>query len=138
MRPKIDVITLAVSDLARSLAFYRDGLGLETDGIVGTEFEDGAVVFFKLNDHLTLALYPEASLSKDAGVQRGKHNLSQFSIGHLVGSKEEVDEIIERAKAAGAVLPEPPRDRFWGGYSGYFQDLDGHLWEIAWNPDWRS
>jgi catechol 2,3-dioxygenase-like lactoylglutathione lyase family enzyme len=137
MHPRIKVITLAVSDLERSLAFYRDGLGLPTQGIVGTEFEDGAVVFFNMNDDLMLALYPRTALAKDAGIAAGPPSASAFSIGHVVGSREAVDAIMQQAGRAGARITDPARDRFWGGYSGYFQDPDGHLWEIAWNPAWE-
>jgi hypothetical protein len=138
MKPQIKVITLGVSDLEKSLAFYRDGLGLPTQGIMGTEFEDGAVVFFNMNDDLILALYPKASLAKDAKVPVGQASPSEFSIGHIVNSKQEVDAAIRQAEKAGAKITDPAHDRFWGGYSGYFQDLDGHLWEIAWNPEWES
>lgn len=138
MKPRIKVITLAVADLEVALTFYRDGLGLPTDGIVGTEFEDGAVVFFNMNDHLILALYPREALAKDANVPVGASSPSELSIGHIVSSKEEVDVIVRQAERAGAHVTDPPRDRFWGGYSGYFQDLDGHLWEIAWNPAWDA
>ena len=137
MRPRIKVLTLGVSDLGKSLAFYRDGLGLPTEGIVGTEFEDGAVVFFSMNDDLMLALYPKPALVKDAGVSVGPASPAEFSIGHIVKSKQEVDAIMQQAKQAGARITDPARDRFWGGYSGYFQDLDGHLWEVAWNPAWE-
>jgi catechol 2,3-dioxygenase-like lactoylglutathione lyase family enzyme len=136
MRPRIKVLTLSVSDLDRSLAFYRDGLGLPTEGIIGQEFENGAVVFFHLNDGLILALYPSASLSKDAGIAATEARLGAISIGHIVKSKGEVDALMQRAADAGAVVTDPARDRFWGGYSGYFHDPDGHLWEIAWNPQW--
>ena len=137
MRPRIKVLTLGVSDLEESLAFYRDGLGLPTKGIVGTEFEDGAVVFFNMNDDLILALYPKAALAKDAKVSVGPPNPAEFSIGHIVKSKLEVDAVMHQAAGAGARITDPARDRFWGGYSGYFQDLDGHLWEVAWNPAWE-
>ncbi|HEX2054199.1 MAG TPA: VOC family protein [Actinomycetota bacterium] len=137
MKPRIHVLTLAVEDLERSMAFYRDGLGLATDGIVGTEFEDGAVVFFKMNVNLTLALWPRRSLAKDANVKAAATNPSDFSLGHLVGSKDEVDKVLDRARSAGATITQPGADRFWGGYSGYFLDLDGHLWEVAWNPGWE-
>ncbi len=137
MRPRIKVITLAVSDLEESLAFYRDGMGLPTQGIVGTEFEDGAVVFFNMNDDLMLALYPKAALAKDAKVPATPPSPTEFSIGHIVKSRQEVDAVMEQAEQAGATITDPPHDRFWGGYSGYFQDLDGHLWEIAWNPQWE-
>ncbi|MGH8247579.1 MAG: VOC family protein [Gammaproteobacteria bacterium] len=137
MKPRIKVLTLAVSDLERSLVFYRDGMGLPTQGIVGTEFEDGAVVFFAMNDDLVLALYPRAALSKDAKVSMSSPSPVEFSIGHIVKSKQEVDAVMQQAEKAGAKITDPANDRFWGGYSGYFQDLDGHLWEIAWNPQWE-
>lgn len=138
MKPRINVLTLAVDDLERSLAFYRDGVGLPTKGIVGQQFEDGAVVFFTLRGGLTLALYPAASLAKDAKIAATNARLGAVSIGHLVASKAEVDAVMMQAERAGAVVTDPPHDRFWGGYSGYFQDPDGHLWEIAWNPDWGA
>ena len=134
MKPQIAFITLAVSDLEKSLAFYREGLGLQTEGIVGTEFEDGAVVFFHMNDNLILSLYPRAALAKDAGLPAGLGDPTELSLGHLVASKQEVDEIMRQAENAGARVTDPAHNRFWGGYSGYFQDPDGHLWEIAWNP----
>jgi len=136
MKPRIKVITLGISDLERSLAFYRDGLGLPTKGIIGTEFEHGAVVFFNMNDDLILALYPKAALAKDAKVPVSQSSPSEFSIGHMVKSKQEVDAVMKQAVKPGAKITDPAHDRFWGGYSGYFQDLDGHLWEIAWNPEW--
>ncbi len=137
MKPRIKVITLGVSDLEKSLAFYRDGMGLATDGIIGTEFEDGAVVFFDMNDDLILALWPKKSLAKDAKIAVGPPSPTEFSIGHNVKSKQEVDAVMKQAAQAGATITDPAHDRFWGGYAGYFQDLDGHLWEIAWNPHWE-
>lgn len=137
MKPRISVLTLGVSDLEKSLAFYRDGMGLQTEGIIGTEFEDGAVVFFNMNEGLVLALYPRASLAKEAKISLSPPSSSEFSVSHNVGSKEEVDAIMEQAGKAGAQITGPARDRFWGGYAGYFLDPDGHLWEIAWNPDWE-
>lgn len=138
MKPRIKVITLAVEDLERSLAFYRDGLGLPTKGIVGTEFEDGAVVFFDMNEDLKLALYPRAALAKDAKVPVTPPSASELSIGNNVRSEAEVDAVMDQARRAGARITDPARERFWGGYSGYFQDPDGHLWEIAWNPAWQA
>jgi uncharacterized protein len=135
MKPRINFLTLGVGDLERSLAFYRDGLGLPTEGITGTEFEDGAVVFFNMNDDLILALYPRSSLAKDAKVTAGPSSPTDLSIGHMVKSKEDVDAIMQQAERAGAKITDPAHDRFWGGYSGYFQDPDGHLWEIVWNPN---
>ncbi len=137
MKPRIKIITLGVDDLEKSLAFYRDGLGLATQGIFGTEFEDGAVVFFNMNDDLILALYPRPALAKDAKVSVSQASPSDFSIGHIVKSKQQVDAVMKQAESAGARITDPAHDRFWGGYSGYFQDLDGHLWEIAWNPEWE-
>jgi uncharacterized protein len=136
MKSRIKVITLGVDDLRRSLAFYKDGMGLPTEGVIGTEFEDGAVVFFNLNDDLILALYPRAALAKDAKVPLTPASPSEFSLGHNVNSRKDVDAVMKQAKDAGATITDPARDRFWGGYSGYFKDLDGHLWEIAWNPQW--
>ena len=136
MRPRIKVVTLGVSNLERSLAFYRDGLGLPTKGIIGQEFEDGAVVFFNMNDDLILALYPTTSLAKDAKITATQSRIGAMSIGHIVKSKAEVDAVMKEAEQAGAVITDPAHDRFWGGYSGYFHDPDGHLWEIARNPQW--
>ena len=137
MKPRIKVITLGVSDLERSLAFYRNGMGLPTEGVIGTEFEDGAVVFFNMNDDLVLALYPRAALAKDAKIPLTPPSPAEFAIGHNVKSKQDVDEVMTRAQRAGATITDAAHDRFWGGYSGYFQDPDGHLWEIAWNPQWE-
>ncbi|WEX75941.1 VOC family protein [Sinorhizobium numidicum] len=136
MRPRIKVITLAVNDLQKSLAFYRDGMGLPTEGIIGEQFEDGAVVFFHMGKELILALYPATSLAKDAKISATQTRLGAVSIGHIVKSKDEVDTVMKQAEDAGAVVTDPASDRFWGGYSGYFHDPDGHLWEIAWNPQW--
>jgi catechol 2,3-dioxygenase-like lactoylglutathione lyase family enzyme len=139
-QPRIDVITLAVSDLERSLAFYRDGLGLESPGVIGTEFAGddrnpaGAVAMFELDGGLILALYPRSELAKDANIELGPPRSGQFSIGHAVPTKEDVDALLNQAEAAGAILTEGPHDRPWGIYSGYFRDPDGHLWEIMWTP----
>ncbi|MFO1048188.1 MAG: VOC family protein [Geminicoccaceae bacterium] len=135
MQPRITVLTLAVDDLARALRFYRDGLGLPTRGIVGEEFEHGSVAFFELAG-LILALYPVGHLAHEARVAPAARRLGAVAIGHNVASREEVDRIMAEAEAAGAVVTDPPRERFWGGYGGHFHDPDGHLWEIAWNPQW--
>jgi catechol 2,3-dioxygenase-like lactoylglutathione lyase family enzyme len=134
MKPKISFLTLGVDDLEASLRFYRDGLGLSTEGIIGTEFEDGAAVFFRLPSGLTFALWPRQSLAKDAALSVGPRSTTEFSIGHNVGSTEEVDDVMEQAKRAGAIIVKEAQRSFWGGYAGYFQDPDGHLWEIAFNP----
>jgi uncharacterized protein len=136
MKPRISVITLGVDDLERSLAFYRDGLGLPTEGIVGTEFADGAAAFFRLDGGLVLALFPRTSLAKDARVAVGAPSATEFSLAHNVGSREAVDAVVREAEAAGGRIVDPPHDRFWGGYAGYFQDPDGHLWEVVFNPSW--
>ena len=138
MQPHITVLTLGVDDLERAVAFYRDGLGLPTEGIVGTEFEDGAVAFFPMNPGLTLALWPRSSMAKEASVPVSAPSPTEVSLGHNVRSRDEVDSIMARARAAGATITDPARDRFWGGYSGHFLDPDGHLWEIAWNPSWSE
>lgn len=134
MKPRITVITLGVDDLERALRFYRDGLGLETEGIVGEEYEHGSVVFFELAGGLQLALWPRASLAHDAGVVEGPVSPTEVSLGHNVASRAEVDAVLEEARAAGGVVVQPAGDTFWGGYAGYFKDPDGHLWEVVWNP----
>lgn len=134
MKPRITLITLAVDDLEKALAFYRDGLGLPTPGIVGTEFEHGAVVFIDLQPGLKLGLWARDDLAHDTGLPKGPRSATEFSLAHNVGSKEEVDAVMAQAKGAGAAIVKPAGDTFWGGYAGYFQDPDGHLWEVAWNP----
>jgi catechol 2,3-dioxygenase-like lactoylglutathione lyase family enzyme len=136
MKPRITLITICVDDLERSLRFYRDGLGLKTDGIVGTEFEHGAVAFFDLQAGLKLAIWPRGSLAHDTGIAPGEPSASEFTLGHNVSSRTEVDEVMEQARKAGAVIVKPAQNTFWGGYAGYFQDPDQHLWEVAWNPQW--
>lgn len=139
MEPRIHVITLAVDDLDRALAFYRDGLGLESPGVIGTEFEGndatpaGAAAMFQLRGGLILSLYPRTELAKDANVPLAPSKSGEFSIGHLVSDRSDVDALLAKAQAAGATLTGPPHDRPWGIYSGYFRDPDGHLWEIVWN-----
>ena len=134
MTPRITLITLGVDDLERAVRFYRDGLGWSTAGIVGTEFEHGAVAFFDLQGGLKLALWPRKSIAHDTGLRPGPASATEFTLGHNVSSKAEVDAVMDQAKNAGAVIVKPAHDTFWGGYAGYFQDPDGHLWEVAWNP----
>ena len=138
MKPRITLITLAVDDLERSVAFYRDGLGLPTKGIVGTEFEHGAVAFFALESGLRLALWPRSSLSADSGIREQPASATEFSLAHNVGSRSEVDDVMNQALRAGARIVKPAQPTFYGGYAGYFQDPDGHLWEIAFNPGFAS
>ena len=140
MEPRIDVITLAVADLEQSLDFYRDGLGLASRGVIATEFEGddvnpaGAIATFELRGGLILALYPRTELAKDACIALGPPKTGEFSIGHAVESRAAVDALLSQAEAAGATLTDRAHDRPWGIYSGYFRDLDGHLWEVLWNP----
>mgnify|MGYP003583299820 CR=1 FL=1 len=136
MKPRITVITIGVDDLERSLSFYRDGLGLSTEGIVGEEFEHGAVVFIQLDTGLRLALWPRKSIAHDTGLPVGTASPTEFTLGHNVSSKAEVDEVMQQAARAGARIVKPAHGTFWGGYAGYFQDPDGHVWEAVWNPQW--
>ncbi len=136
MKPRITVITLGVDDLERSVHFYHDGLGLKTEGIVGQNFEYGAVAFFDLQSGVKLALWPRKSLAHDTGLPLEKSGTLEISIGHNLSSKAEVDAVMAEAQRAGATLVKPAQDTFWGGYAGYFQDPDPHLWEIVWNPHW--
>jgi len=129
MKPRLSVITIGVDDLERSLRFYRNGLQLPTEGIIGEQFEHGAVAFFDLQPGLK-----RASLAHDTGIAPGTPSATEFSLGHNLASKEEVDATMAQAKAAGAHIVKPAQDTFWGGYAGYFQDPDGHLWEVVWNP----
>ena len=135
MRPRITVLTLGVDDLERSLKFYRDGLGLSTEGVIGSDFEFGAVAFFDLQAGVKLAIWPRQSISRDAGIRLSALSPTEFTIGHNVASKKEVDAVMSQALQADAEIVKPAGDTFWGGYAGYFQDPDGHLWEVVWNPD---
>ena len=134
MKPRITLITLGVADLERAVRFYGDGLGLSTQGIVGTKFEYGAVAFFDLEGGLRLALWPRASIARDTGIPPGQPNATEFAIGHNVSSKAEVDAVMRQAQTAGARIVKTAAETFYGGYAGYFMDPDEHLWEIVWNP----
>jgi uncharacterized protein len=138
MNPRISVITLGVSDLDRAVAFYRDGLGWATEGIVGQAFEHGAVAFFDLQAGLKLGLWPRRSLAADSGLPEREPSPTAFSLGHNVHSRAEVDAAMAQALAAGATLVQAAKDTFYGGYAGYFQDPDAHLWEIVFNPAWSG
>ena len=135
MKPHVTLITLAVEDLARAVAFYRDGLGWPSRGIVGTEFEHGAVAFFPLQAGLTLALWPRSSLAADSGLAVSAARPSGCVLAHNVGSPAEVQAVLAQAEGAGATIVKPAQPTFYGGHAGYFQDPDGHLWEVAYNPD---
>ena len=134
MKPHITMLTLAVDDLERALRFYRDGMHLPTEGIVGTEFAHGAVAFFDLAHHLKLALWPWASIAHDTGLPQDPPAPTALTLGHNVASMAEVDEVMGQAQAAGARVLKPAAETFWGGYAGYFQDPDGHVWEVVYNP----
>ena len=135
MKPRITLLTLGVDDLPRAVALYGDGLGFPTKGIVGEEFEHGAVAFFDLDHGLKLATWPRESLAHDVGMAASPRSPTEFAIAHNVATEAEVDAVMEKAKAAGAVIAKPAQPTFYGGYAGYFQDPDGHLWEVAYNPD---
>ena len=131
MEPRISIITLGVNDLPRSVEFYRDGLGLPL-------FDENteSIAFFQ-NRGAWLALYPRESLAADAGVPTEGSGFSGVTLAHNVRTREEVDALLDVAVSAGATLVKPAQDTFWGGYSGYFADPEGYLWEIAWNPHFQ-
>ena len=135
MEPRFTVLTLGVDNLQRSLTFYRDGLGFPTKGIIGQQFKHGPIVFFDLPNKMSLALYPRTDLAWGAHLPQTPASPTEFTIGYNTRSKEEVDVLMAAAAKAGAKITKPAEKAFWGGYSGYFQDPDGHLWEVVWNPD---
>ena len=134
MKPRLTLITLGVDDLDRALRFYRYGLGLKTDGIVGTEFENGAVAFIDLQPGLRLALWPRKSIAADTGLAITGASPTNMTLAHNVHNEAEVDAVMSEAESAGATIVKPAAKTFYGGYAGYFQDPDGHLWEVAFNP----
>jgi catechol 2,3-dioxygenase-like lactoylglutathione lyase family enzyme len=134
MVPRISVVTLGVADLERSLTFYRDGLGLPTKGIVGREFEHGAVAFFELSGGMKLAIWAQDDIVHDTGLPKTPISSTSFTIGHNVARREEVDVVVAQARRAGAEIVKQSQETFYGGYAGYFRDPDGHLWEVVWNP----
>jgi uncharacterized protein len=115
MKPRISVLTIAVNDLEDSLAFYRDGLGLPTQGIVGREFEHGAVAFFDLSGGMKLAIWAQDDIAHDTGLPRTPTSSTAFTIGHNVVRREQVDEIMNQAAVAGAKIIKPAQDTFYGG-----------------------
>lgn len=127
MKPRISMITLGVSDLERSIHFYEQGLGLPRMD------SPPEVAFFTLNGSW-LGLYGRESLAEDAGVPAAGSGFSGVTLAHNLESEAAVDELMGQAVAAGARLVKPPQKVAWGGYSGYFADPDGHLWEVAHNP----
>jgi uncharacterized glyoxalase superfamily protein PhnB len=137
MQQRINLLTLGVSDLTKSMRFYRDGLGWQTQGVVGAEYENGAVVLFELNNGMILCLYERKNLAWDSKLKLQPLSSTEFSIGYFVNSDDEVEAIMKQAEKAGAKITKPAQKAFWGGYHGYFQDIDGHLWEIGHNPLWK-
>ena len=135
MKPRITLITLGVDDLERAVRFYRDGLGWKTEGIVGTEFEHGAVAFFDLAGGLRIALFPRTNLSHDSGLPVSPPATTDVAFAHNVRTRDEVDAVMAEAERAGGRIVKRQVTTFWGGYAGYFQDTEGHIWEVAWNPD---
>ncbi len=127
MKPRMSMITLGVDDLQRAIDFYGNGLGFPRNG------DDEDVAFFSLNG-TWLGLYGRKALAQDAQVPPEGTGFNSFAIAHNVASKEEVNAIMAQALLAGATLVKQPQSVFWGGYSGYFKDPDGHLWEVAYNP----
>ena len=128
MEPRISIITLGVTDLPRAVEFYRDGLGLNL-----YDENTESIAFFQ-NRGTWLALYPRQALAADVGIDAEGSGFSGVTLAHNVRSREEVDALLDEAVAAGATLVKPADDTFWGGYSGYFADPEGYLWEVAWNP----
>jgi catechol 2,3-dioxygenase-like lactoylglutathione lyase family enzyme len=140
MEPRISAITLGVSDLDASYRFYKEGLGFPTKMT-----PDGGIVLFATSG-TRLMLYPYAKLAEDVGmavpqIENRKTTFPGFSLGHCVRKKEDVDAILSQAERAGGRILKSARDKSWGGYSGYFADPDGHLWEVLYsdqlkfNPD---
>ena len=134
MKARISVLTLGVADLEKSVAFYQNGLGFPTEGIVGKEFEFGAVAFFDLQNGLKLALWPKKSIANDTGISAEGSSEVNFTIGYNVKDQDEVDSILDLAEKAGAKIIKKAVDTFYDGYAGYFQDPDGHTWEVVYNP----
>ena len=127
MDPHISIITLAVAELGRSTKFYQQGLGLERMN------EMEGISFFHMGGTI-LGLYAREKLAEDIGIPDGEASFPSMTLAHNVESPEKVNSILEEAVAAGATLVKPGQEAFWGGYSGYFADPDGHFWEVAWNP----
>ncbi|SEH24100.1 VOC family protein [Rhizobium sp. NFR12] len=134
MKARVSVLTLGVSDLQKSVSFYRDGLGLPTEGIIGQEFEHGAVAFFDLAGGLKLAVWSQRDIAHDTGLPLQPPSSTSFTIAHNVTTMKEVDEVMDTAERAGAEIVKSPVSTFYGGYAGYFRDPDGHLWDVVWNP----
>lgn len=135
MKPQISILTLAVDNLEKSVRFYRDGLGWKTRGIVGADYDYGAAAFFDLQQGLALALWPRESLAHEVGVELQAPAMTEFMLSQCVAEKAQVEEVLQQAAQAGGQIIKPAHDTLLGGYAGIFKDPDGHLWEIAWNPE---
>ena len=135
MKPQVSIITLAVGNLEKSVRFYRDGLGWKTRGIVGADYEHGAAAFFDLQPGLCLALWPRDSLAHQAGIELQPPAMTEFMLSHCVEDKSGVDQVLHEASHAGGQIVKTAHDTLLGGYAGIFKDPDGHLWEVAWNPE---
>ncbi|MCE3250761.1 MAG: putative Glyoxalase/bleomycin resistance protein/dioxygenase [Geminicoccaceae bacterium] len=129
MEQRLSLVTLGVADLEQSRHFYEDGLGWRRGNA------HAEVVFFQLGGAV-LALFARSALAADAGLPAAGSGFGGIALAYNARSREEVDAVLAEAKAAGATILKPAQDAFWGGYSGYFADPDGHPWEVAWNPDW--
>lgn len=129
MKPKISLLTLGVADLQKSLMFYRDGLGFTPHN-----YKQGDDVVFFIMEGTWLSLYPREKLAQDAKVSAEGTGFRGITLAHNVSSEKEVDNVFRHAIAVGAQPVKKPEKVFWGGYSGYFADPDGHLWEVAYNP----
>lgn len=130
MEPRLSLVTLATSDLARALRFYRDGLGWKV------AFHNDDVAFFPLNG-VVLGLWRRDAFAAEVGADRSAFASSGFALAHNVRERAEADQVLAEAEAAGGRVIVPAHDTDWGGRSGYFTDPDGHRWEVAWNPAWR-
>jgi len=131
MRAKMTLITLGVSNFEKALSFYKDGLGWN----ISKDSSDD-VAFFPLGG-IVLALYPKDLLAKDAQISPEGSGFSGITLAHNTKSEQEVDEVLETVERLGAKILKKGQKVFWGGYSGYFADLDGHIWEVAYNPFWK-
>ncbi|MBI1388505.1 MAG: VOC family protein [bacterium] len=130
MKPTLSVITLGVADMRRAIDFYKNRLGWPTRAA-----DDAGIAFFQLNG-IILALYPRVALADEANVSASGAGFSGVTLSHNVASREEVDQVLFQAERAGASIVKPACDASWGGYSSFFADPDGYLWEVVHNPHW--
>lgn len=131
MEQRISMIALGVNDLQRARQFYETGLGWKA-----SKSGKNQIIFFQLGE-IILSLYPRGLLAEDANISKIGSGFGGITLAYNAHNKKEVEEILSQAQQAGAVILKPAQKVFWGGYSGYFADLDGHLWEVVWNPNWK-